>query len=97
MAARRVSHPVCTLTKALVVAGILALWVTPSAKAFNIFWSELSEPYMGGASTIAAANLDGTGVNESFIMGGTATAGVVVDGNYIYWANYATSTVAQGL
>ena len=50
-----------SVTKALIVAGLLVTWVAPSAKALGIFWANF------GSNTIGGANLDGTGVNQSFI------------------------------
>ena len=69
-----------SLAKALIVAGLLVMWVTPS-KASWIFWSN---PVL---NEIGRANLDGTGVNNAFITGATNPDGLAVDGTYIYWAN----------
>ena len=48
--------------------------------AGHVYWAN---PH---ADTIGRANLDGTGVNQSFITG-TAPVGVAVDAGHVYWAN----------
>ena len=85
--AMRVLRRSVFLGKAFVIAGMLATWVAPSAKALGIFWSESSPSGLPGTSTIGGANLDGTGVNDAFITGASNPYGVAVDGNYIYWTN----------
>ena len=72
-----------SLTKALIVAGLLVTWVAPSAKASAIYWANAST----NPGTIGSANLDGTDVNQSLITGVTYPSGLAVDGTYIYWAN----------
>jgi hypothetical protein len=48
----------------------------------HVYWAkERSE-------MIRRANLDGTGVNQSFIMAGSSAYGVTVDGRHIYWAEF---------
>ena len=37
--------------------------------------------------TIGRANLDGTDVDENFIIGAHLPAGVAVDGRHVYWTN----------
>jgi RHS repeat-associated protein len=49
--------------------------VTPSF----IYWTNLN------TGTIGRANLDGTGVNQSFITGLDAPSGIATDGTYLYW------------
>ncbi|MGO9207419.1 MAG: hypothetical protein ACLQBX_14775, partial [Candidatus Limnocylindrales bacterium] len=45
-------------------------------------------------TTIGRANLDGTGLDESFIGGAQSPCGVAVDGTHLYWGNETTSTGA---
>ena len=45
--------------------------------------------------TIGRANLDGTGVNQSFISGGSAPCGLAVDTAHIYWANLIEGTIGR--
>ena len=45
-----------------------------------VYWSN------GNNGAIGRANLDGTGVNQSFITGASGP-GVAVDSQYIYWDN----------
>lgn len=46
-------------------------------------------------STIGRANLDGTGVNQSFITGASHPAKLAVDSNYIYWSNNYGSSIGR--
>jgi virginiamycin B lyase len=53
------------------------------------------------AGTIGRANIDGTGVNQSFITGIDAPSGITSDGTYLYWTTgglndtYGTGGVAR--
>src|ERR1700722_12214145 len=44
-------------------------------------------------SAIGVADLDGSGVNQSFITGAGFPSGVAVDGEHIYWANFGSGTI----
>src|SRR5215470_4881790 len=57
----------------------------------QIYWAN------NATGTIARANLDGTGANQSFITGSPTSlpCGVAVDGGHIYWANSAFGTIAR--
>lgn len=81
MAFRQLLHATRLLTKAFLIAGLLATWVAPSAKALNIFWANQS------SGAIGAANLDGTDANQSFITSPNngLGAGVSVDGTNVYF------------
>jgi virginiamycin B lyase len=68
-----------SLTKVLIVAGLLLTWVAPSAKAGSIYWAS--------GNNIGRANLDGTGVKHDFITGINNLNGIAVDGTYIYWSS----------
>jgi virginiamycin B lyase len=73
----------------LVAALVMAVVATP-ANAF-VYWTNYS------ASAIGRANLDGTGVDQSFITGASAFGpyGVAVDGQHIYWANSNTNVIGR--
>jgi hypothetical protein len=58
--------------------GTLAL--VARADAF-VYWASAS------TNSIGRANLDGTGVNPSFITGANDPTGVAVDAAHVYWAN----------
>ena len=47
----------------------------------RVYWAD------GGTDSIGVANLDGTGVNQSFITGGRTPVGIAVNGQHIYWTN----------
>jgi len=66
----------------LIVAGLLVSWAAPSAQAAAIYWH--------ARDAIGSANLDGTGVNQSFVAPSSGGYDVAVDGNYVYWANGLT-------
>ncbi len=44
-------------------------------------------PSQGDGTSIGRANLDGTGVNQSFISGAQGPCGVALEGTHVYWAN----------
>jgi hypothetical protein len=45
--------------------------------------------------TIGRANLDGTGVNQSFVRGAGLSCGLAVDGAHLYWANGLSNTIGR--
>ncbi len=77
---------------ALVLASCGLLLQASAAAALStpqVYWAN------DGNGTIGAANLDGSGVNQSFISGGSGVTGVVVDGQYIYWTNQISGTIGR--
>ena len=68
------------------IAALLLMLCGPSAQATGIYWTNQL------ASTIGRANLDGTGVNESFIKGAQAPCGIAVDAKHIYWTNFGAQS-----
>jgi hypothetical protein len=78
---------------ALFVFGSLVLSVAPWAEAAGLFFT------LGNNSdNIGSANLDGTGVNESFITGLSSGFGgdLAVGGNFIYWTNLPSPVPGGG-
>jgi hypothetical protein len=55
----------------------------------HIYWSN------SGINTIGRANLDGTGVNQTFITGAQDPLGVAVDSAHVYWANGKSATIGR--
>jgi len=55
----------------------------------HIYWANLF------SDTIGRANLDGTGVNQSFITGASTPVGVAVDGQHVYWGNQGPRTIGR--
>ena len=52
----------------------------------HVYWSEV-RGFGFGAPSIARANLDGSGVDENFIIDSWGGCGLAVDGAHIYWSN----------
>src|SRR5262245_57372047 len=69
---------------ALAALAVATLALAPRAGAF-VYW--------GGAHTVGRANLDGSGVNPTFITGVStfSLGGVAVDGAHIYWPDADSS------
>jgi hypothetical protein len=61
----------------------------------HIYWANTGDTNGSSGTTIGRANLDGTGVNQSFITGAKAPCGVAVDGAHIYWANESGGTIGR--
>jgi virginiamycin B lyase len=65
------------------VPGFIASTTSASRDVFvnatHIFWTNLN------TGTIGRANIDGTGVNQSFITGIDAPSGITSDGSFLYW------------
>ena len=55
-----------------------------------VYWSNFGFATNGA---IGRANLDGSGVNNSFITGANYPSGVAVDSGHIYWANNGNSLI----
>jgi len=60
----------------LVALALVALALAPSAASAEIFWAN--------GDSIARANLDGTGVDQSFITGALNPGGIAVDADHLY-------------
>src|SRR5208337_4741760 len=75
------------LTKGLIVAGLLVIWLSPSAKAAGIYWTNSD-------TSIGLANLNGTGANKS-LFPAPDPFGLTVDGTYVYWANPDTDSIGR--
>lgn len=64
-------------------AGVLAVVVfaTPALAADYMYWSQ-----NGLGNYVARANIDGTGINTSFLTDSTTVGGIAFDSTHIYWA-----------
>jgi virginiamycin B lyase len=69
----------------------LGLALASGADAF-VYWDNYSS---GTPTIVGRANLDGSGVNPSFIPGADNPCGVAVDAHYIYWAVGTGTTIAR--
>ncbi len=85
--ARRGARPspmtLCGMLALLAALLVLALAFAPRAEAF-VYWTNLAH------NTIGRANLDGTGVDQSFIKTPVG-AGLAVDGAHVYWSFWGTT------
>jgi hypothetical protein len=66
----------------------LALGLASAAQAF-VYWGA------PGASAIGRANLDGTGLNTSFVSGVSNPYGLAVDASHIYWADIGNGNIGR--
>ena len=55
--------------------------------ADHVYWTNIN-------GTIGRANLDGTGVDQSFITD-TSAIGVAVDADHVYWSDASTGTIGR--
>ena len=92
---RRVAHVPSTFAAALVLAALLVclpLALAARAEGF-VYWTKLEGPFSNGLpikplAGIDRANLDGSGVDESFITGVDGLRSVAVDGGHVYWGTF---------
>ena len=81
---------VCGVLASVGLAGAVSGNAAASPATGYIYW--------GNGSAIGRANLDGTGVNPSFIStGGSTVDGVAVDANSIYWIETNTSPASASI
>jgi virginiamycin B lyase len=73
------------------VAALACAVVPAQANAF-VYWSNT---HFGEGTSLGRANLDGTGVDQSFITGAVGPVQVAVNSRYIYWANANAGTIAR--
>ena len=72
-----------------IVCWACVLGYAPIARAF-LYW--------GASGAIGRANIDGSGVDPSFIsFGGVTPGSIAVDGSHIYWAQYTTGVERANL
>lgn len=71
----------------LAVAVAVGCWLlAPADTSAYVYWADYT------ADAIGRANLDGSGVDQTFITGASNAGGVAVDGRYIYWSARAMPT-----
>ena len=73
---------------ALATAAVATLALVARADAF-VYWANFN------TGTIARANLDGSGVDQSFIGGASGPVGLTVDGSHVYWANFNINRIGR--
>lgn len=73
----------------LIATLLLLLLAAPVTAQPYLYWATSTD------STIARANLDGSGVDLNFITDQARPWGVVVDDTYIYWTNERGNTIGR--
>jgi hypothetical protein len=88
MCERRTNKRLWAIWATILLVAIGAAALPASAEA-AVYWTN------AGANTVGRGNLDGSGVNQSFITGANNPQGVAVDGSHVYWTNAAANTVGR--
>lgn len=93
MISSRRAHPAAA---ALTACGVLAGCGGHSGPPRgSIYWTQSPNGGPDEGGSIGRAKLSGSSANGRFIVGTKAPGGIVVSGRYIYWASYATGTIAR--
>jgi virginiamycin B lyase len=81
------------LAISITMVTVLMLAFAPRAGAF-VYWTNFDD---GGAGTsVARAGLDGSGLNTTFVRGGSPSlCGVAVDAAHLYWTNLENGTIGR--
>ncbi len=67
---------------ALALLSFLVLAIAPTTASAEVYWSSYN------SNEIGRANIDGSGINQSFITGASTPDGLAVDPGHLYWANW---------
>ena len=97
------TQPVDLRSRALRIAGVTALAAVcglsgcggSSAPPGFIFWTQSPHGGQDERGSIGRAGLDGSRSNGALAVGARSPAGIAVGGGWVYWANYATGTIAR--
>ncbi len=79
-------------TLPLVVVIVAAVLTLPTSAAAYVYWANYG---LAMGTTLGRANLDGTGVTQSFMTAPRAPTGVAVDDQHVYWANPLVGTIGR--
>src|SRR4029079_16465992 len=74
------------------VDGAHIYWTVPDANTIGRDNTHCTAP---AATPIGRANIDGTGVNHSFITGAAGPEGLAVDSAHLYWTNGDSGTIGR--
>src|ERR671925_1640480 len=70
---------------------VAVLAAAPTAHAY-VYWSVSGN---SDGTTLGRADLDGSGVNHSFVTGTKGPEGIVVYGSHVYWTNTQTNSIGR--
>jgi hypothetical protein len=76
-----------------VTLGVFAA-LAANAHAY-VYWTDYGPELTGGGTTLGRANLDASGITNTFIEGASSPLGVAVDSHYVYWANGPTNSIGR--
>jgi virginiamycin B lyase len=79
--ARQIGRLACALVLAVVLGGVGAASASAAASA-ELYWTSLN------SGAIGRANVDGSGVNQSFITGVVQPLHIVASDSHVYWTEY---------
>jgi Low-density lipoprotein receptor repeat class B len=86
-------RPSALLAISITAVTILMLAFAPRAGAF-VYWANFDDG--GGGTSVARAGLDGSGLNTTFVRGGSPdVCGVAVDAAHLYWTNLENGTIGR--
>ena len=74
---------------ALATAALAGFGVWAAQADAHVYWAN------NVPGTIGRANLDGTGINQSFIAGADDPRGLAIDDGHVYWANADTGSIGR--
>jgi virginiamycin B lyase len=77
------------IVSSAIVAAMLGVLALPASAGAFLYWAN------AGTNSIGRANVDGSGVNQSFISGLNTPIGVSVDSQHIFWANFNTNHIGR--
>jgi hypothetical protein len=86
----------CTAAIAVAASGIAAGCGSDSGRPRGaIYWTQSPHGSSNERGHVGRADLRGSGADGQFIRAGKAPAGIAVNRNYVYWANYGSGTIGR--
>jgi len=82
----RWSRPCVAVCRLLLLVLALAFTWSARAEAF-IYWGQAPPPPNHSPFSMGRANLDGTGINRSFIPNTAPCGGIAINDQHVFWGN----------